>query len=221
MRILSKNKISLILLFSIIAFAGGYFCLKKDPSEVQVNFAKNYNEPTIITTKRLILRQANQNDKNLVIQIFQNPEIMSTLSDVKSFSDETIDFMLSQWQDNLKNKIPFTAYIAYIKSTNEFAGYIALEHSPSTRPDRASISYALLKKFWRQGYGIEMARAVMEHLLPQSLKAGYKLPDAHKLTSITGTVASGNVASKKILESVGFKFLHEHEMNRYIYNVSY
>jgi RimJ/RimL family protein N-acetyltransferase len=206
----------------IIAFLAGGCCYTTFYSwfyGIKVEFAAKSGQKTTIKTKRLILRQSDKNDRFLMVKIFKNPEIMQTLSGVESFSDKEIDFTLNNWTESIKNQRPFGGYLAYEKKSGKFVGYVSLDHIAYTRPDRAEISYALFKEFRGKGYGFEMAYAIMKHMVPKALKRKLRLPNDVPLRAVTGTAIKNNTASKKILEKLGFEFLHDTQSHRYIYHI--
>jgi RimJ/RimL family protein N-acetyltransferase len=218
---LKKHKFLSVLALGAV-LVGGRYCCKVGCrlfQDVDVQFAAVQGQKAKITTKRLILIQADKNDRELFVQIFQNPEIMQTLSNVERFSDKELDLILHNWTKSVESSNPFGGYLVYEKAGNSFIGFVALEYITGTRPDRANISYAVLKEFRGRGYGFEMASAVMNHMLPQAVKRGTKLPNGVAIRAITGNMAQQNLASKKILEKLGFEFLHDTNSHRYVYYV--
>ncbi|MDR1366229.1 MAG: GNAT family N-acetyltransferase [Holosporales bacterium] len=216
-----KHKLISVLALGA-ALVGGWRCCKIYCSALQgvdVQFAAVQGQKTKITTKRLILVQSDEDDRELLIQIFQNPEIMRTLSRVERFSDKEFELILHNWTKSVGSANPFGGYLAYEKASDSFIGFVALEYITGTRPDRANISYAVLKEFRGKGYGFEMASAIMNHMLPQALGKGMKLPNGVAIRAITGNMVQQNLASKKILEKLGFEFLHDTESHRYVYHV--
>ncbi|MDR1031527.1 MAG: GNAT family N-acetyltransferase [Holosporales bacterium] len=214
-----KHKFLSILALGAVLVGGWYCCNRMIFEGVDVQFASAQDQKTKITTKRLILIQSDNNDRELLVQIFQNPEIMLTLSYVERFSDKEFDFILYNWTKSVESSNPFGGYLAYEKVSNSFIGFVALEYIVGTRPDRANISYAVLKEFRGKGYGFEMANAIINHMLPQALKKGMKLPNGVAIRAITGNMTQQNLASKRILEKLGFEFLHDTESHRYVYYV--
>ena len=89
-------------------------------------------------------------------------------------------------------------WIIELKSTNEIIGTCLIFYNDEEGENHWDISYNLGVKYWGNGYITEAMKQVM-------LFAKEKL---HTNECIT-TYAKANPASGRILEKLGFKFLHE------------
>jgi RimJ/RimL family protein N-acetyltransferase len=94
-----------------------------------------------------------------------------------------------------------------------FIGVFMLD--PGYEAGSVEIGYVLARPFWRQGFGLEGARALMEKTVPTinlpRRDFGFELgfsPDIHsapRITSVFATSSPENSASIKILDKLGFK----------------
>ncbi len=88
----------------------------------------------------------------------------------------------------------YGSFKVYNNVTNEFLGSGNLTINKANN-DEAEIGYMLLSKYWGKGFGSEIANALVEKAKEDGLK---------KLTAI---IDPNNVASRKILISLGFHSL--------------
>lgn len=79
-----------------------------------------------------------------------------------------------------------------LKSDGSFLGHAKLE---MIKKNEAEIGYLIMPKYWFQGYGSEIAQAMVN--------LGKKIEEIHQLIAI---IDPENVASKKILKNQGFEW---------------
>lgn len=125
----------------------------------------------------------------------------------------------------------FTKFAVFFEETDEFVGYCGFEllHDPDgTRNALQEIAftkkmkqfagekykdnhgdlelgYRLHQKFWNKGYATELAKAICDF-------AFNKFPE---LTRIVAVTDPDNIASQRVLEKVGFKYLQNVETKEY------
>ena len=126
----------------------------------------------------------NINDKELIKRL-ANPYIPYpyTLSDARSF----IAHAIWGWKKG-------TQYVFAIEVNGEFIGLVDL-HSVDHRNKKAEVGAWIGRKYWGKGYGTEA--------LKQILKLAF---DKLKLHKVTGIAFEWNIASRRIMEKVGFKY---------------
>ncbi|MES2427163.1 MAG: GNAT family N-acetyltransferase [Bacteroidota bacterium] len=78
------------------------------------------------------------------------------------------------------------------KSNHEFMGSCLLR-SFDEEPGAIELGYSMEYKYWGQGMGTEMAKAMVEH--------GF---EGTSVPSIVGITTMNNIASQKVLEKAGF-----------------
>jgi len=146
----------------------------------------------IAETVRLRLRQLTPDDGPFIFELLNDPDFLANIGDrgVRAADDARAyiaDGPLASYA-----RYGFGLYLVELKDAAAI-GLCGLLHR-HTHPD-VEIGFALLPRFRRQGYTLEAARAVMR------LGTG-----ALGLTRIVAIAAPGNVASIRILESLGLVF---------------
>lgn len=112
---------------------------------------------------------------------------------IKSYDLTTNDFWIFAIQSKQENV--FLGTVALVKS--DAHGEITEEDKLviNIKDDQCEIGYRLLEKYWGNGYAYEIA----EGLISYCRLIGFK--------RLIGCVAYDNIASVKILEKLGFKFV--------------
>lgn len=146
----------------------------------------------VVETDRLILRRFSAEDASFVVQLFNDPAFLRFIGD-----------------KGVRTREDAVAYIEreYIASyeRNGFGPYCVLRRdAPSVqigmcgllRRDwlpAADLGYAFLPGYWRMGYAVEAARAVLDHAVR-----------GLAMTRIVAITDTANVDSMKVLERCGF-----------------
>jgi RimJ/RimL family protein N-acetyltransferase len=154
-----------------------------------------------LKTERVSLRQYQPEDFDRLVELNSDPEVMkylgglvaNTVEDTKIGVERTLQY---QKQFNFMLGV-FTAEI-----NGEFIGWFLL------RPDRRTldntkeleVGYRLKKKFWGQGYATEVSSGL--------IKRAFEELDAE---IVFGLVSPPNIASRKVLEKVGLRFIREYD----------
>ncbi len=156
----------------------------------------------ILESKRLILRPIQLKDSEAVIKL-------ATKDAAKYFG--AIPFPCKI--ENAKKWIRSTFYrknsvefAITLKDTNNFIGYIEVS-GINAKSKVGCISYWTGKKYWGKGFMAEASSLVLNYVF-KSLE----------LKRIYAQVNGGNIASRKLLEKLGFKLegkLRNHIFNRF------
>jgi [ribosomal protein S5]-alanine N-acetyltransferase len=146
----------------------------------------------IAETARLRLRQLTPDDGPFIFELMNDTDFLANIGDrgVRAADDARAyiaDGPLASYA-----RYGFGLYLVELKDAAAI-GLCGLLHR-HTHPD-VEIGFALLPRFRRRGYTLEAARAVMR------LGTG-----SLGLTRIVAIAAPGNVASIRILESLGLVF---------------
>jgi RimJ/RimL family protein N-acetyltransferase len=149
-------------------------------------------------TERLILRELVVSDANGLFAVDSDPDVNIYLGNnpVKSIeqTNEIIKFIRNQY---IENGIGRWAMIE--KNTHNFIGWAGLKLVKETTNNHCNyydLGYRLNKNYWGKGFATEAAKASVDYGINQlNLKDIYAIAD------------SNNVASKKVLEKVGLKFI--------------
>ncbi|PCI11373.1 MAG: GNAT family N-acetyltransferase [Flavobacteriaceae bacterium] len=144
----------------------------------------------IYETKKLRVLKLVLDDLNPFYKMQSNPNVMRFVKPTTlSFEENKADLIrLISLYDTPKND--FWIYAIERKSDNEFVGSVALVKDEGDD----EIGYRFLEKYWGLGYGSD----VVNGLIAYCKKSGFK--------KLVAYVAVENVASRKIVEGLGFEF---------------
>ena len=149
-------------------------------------------------TPRLILREIDIQDANGILQLDSDPEVHLYLpdkvihtieeakDDIRNIRRQYADFGIGRW-----------ALIE--KATGAFTGWAGLKWNIGPENNRHNfydLGYRLIRKYWGKGYASEAAK----------VSVGYGF-NTMNLDEIIGVADSRNIASLKILQKVGMKFI--------------
>jgi RimJ/RimL family protein N-acetyltransferase len=149
----------------------------------------------IFETPRLILRRFTAEDAPLILQLNSDPDIVKyvherMLETEEEARDIIINIILPQYPNNLGR------WAMHTKANNEFIGWCGLKHIPAK--NEIDLGYRLNKSAWGKGFATEAA----EHTLAYGF-------NTLQLPLIVGKAHVDNIASLKILEKIGMKFVRE------------
>ncbi|MBJ9965314.1 GNAT family N-acetyltransferase [Burkholderia seminalis] len=148
-------------------------------------------EPVTLSTSRLVLRPPRETDAQAFFEIWSDAEAMRYFS----FSPMT---RIEQAAERVARNLTTSASgqdlicVLELRETGEALGECVLFHAHE-QCRRAEIGFSLRRAFWRGGYMREAATAVIEHAF-----------GALKLNRIEADIDPRNVASARLLESLGF-----------------
>ena len=157
----------------------------------------------IIQTKRLVLRDFNEDDWEAVHEYASDPEVVRYMEWGPNTEEETRNFIKRAIShQNEKPRRNFTLAIV-LKSEGKLIGGCGIVVSdPENR--QGYIGYCLNRNFWGRGYATEVAEALV--------KFGFERLNLHR---IFATCDPKNLASARVLEKVGMKLeghLREHKL---------
>jgi len=149
----------------------------------------------IFTTPRLILRHITLGDAPLLLELNSDPEVVKylhepTLKTIAEAEKIINGIILPQYKDNLGRWAIIT------KHNNEFVGWCGLKYRPEL--DEIDLGYRLMQKFWGKGYATEAAESTLNYGFTNL-----------NLALITGRAHIENLASIKVLEKIGMRFIGE------------
>jgi ribosomal-protein-alanine N-acetyltransferase len=155
----------------------------------------------VIETPRVVLRPLELRHADELFAYASDPEVARTMSwaahvdpgETRAWVQAMIDARAAQ-----------TELVWAIEHNGKAIGCVGLHRITWTfrawRIDRAELGYWIGKPFWAQGLMSEAAQA--------AAKWGFEALGLHKIT--IGCI-DGNVASKRIIEKLGFRFLAVYE----------
>lgn len=143
------------------------------------------------STGRLNAERLQETHFDLLCQMHQNSRVMATLGGVRSAAQtrEFLDWNLAHWQQH-----GFGLWL-FMAEDGQFVGRGGLRHAIVSGGNEVELAYALESEFWGQGFATEMAEAIV------SLGT-----DHYSLRDLVCFTLTGNRASQRVMEKVGFGF---------------
>jgi len=158
---------------------------------------------SVIETNRLLLRPFTEDDASLLYELNLDPEVIrythDPMTDVEHAKQVLNEVILPQY-----SLYDHGRWVVHLKSNLEFMGWCGLKYLPET--NEVDLGYRFMKKFWGKGYATEAASACIEY--------GF---NKLKLPRIIGRALPGNLASIKVLEKCGMKYLQEEVVQGYLH----
>lgn len=153
-----------------------------------------------IETDRLILRDMEDYDVEGIFALDSDPEVHEYLgkNPIKTIEQakEVINYVRNQYKEHGIGR-----WAVIDKRTNEFMGWSGLKFEQNVREfDYFDLGYRFRKEFWGKGIATETALA--------SIKYGF---EELELDQISGAADVNNIASNKILQKAGLKFVETFE----------
>lgn len=152
----------------------------------------------IIETERLILREILEEDEKALFELDSDPDVhefvgkkpIETLEQIKM----VITFIRQQYLDYGVGR-----WAVVEKSSGNVIGWAGLkfiDEKVNGHKDFYELGYRLMKKHWGKGYATEASKAIVEF--------GFEELEAEDIYAMTDPK---NLASKKVLEKTGFKYI--------------
>lgn len=153
---------------------------------------KSFESIYTYSTERLIAKKIESSDFEKLNQLHSDPDVMATLGGLRPAhqTKQDLEVVLKHWQEN-----EFGVWLFYLKETGEWVGRASLRRLEVDGQTEVEIGYALLPKFWNQGFATEMASACAE--------IAFEVLRLEKIVCFTLTT---NKASQRVMEKVGFQY---------------
>jgi RimJ/RimL family protein N-acetyltransferase len=147
----------------------------------------------VLETERLVLRRLSPDDAEFILGLLNDPSFLRYIGDkgVRTL-DDARDYIANGPVDSYRRN-GFGLYRTELKERSIPIGICGLVKRDTL--DDPDIGFAFLPRFWRKGYAIESASAVLAHAL-----------DVLKLGRILAIVSPDNHASIKVLTKLGLRF---------------
>ena len=147
---------------------------------------------TTLETERLRLRPIRVEDADFIIDLLNDPDFVRNIGDrgVRSV-DDAADY-IRNGPKGLSESFGWRLWLVTIRETATPIGTCGL--LKRVMMDDVEIGYALLPQFRSKGYALEAASAVARYGC-----------EALGLTRLAAVVKSGNVASIRVLETLGMR----------------
>ena len=147
----------------------------------------------ILKTPRLYLRPFDKSDLVLLHHLDSDPEILQYIGKPKSKIESEQRFHEAI---KMNARMPgFGKFMIIEKETDKAIGWALF--GPFAEDDKLiELGYRLKKEFWGKGYASEISKALVEY--------GFMVK---KLDKIIGVTLPENIASQKVLENAGLKYI--------------
>jgi RimJ/RimL family protein N-acetyltransferase len=154
---------------------------------------KNNSHTNILETERLIIRHLSSDDAPFILELLNDPSFIQNIGDrnVRTITDA--ESYITKGPVTSYEKNGFGLDLVILKETGESIGICGLIKRDTL--EDVDIGYAFLPKFWRKGYAVESALAVLEY--------GQQV---HGLKRIVAITLEENKGSVRVLERIGLKF---------------
>lgn len=153
---------------------------------------------TSLETERLLLRELLPTDDIGMFELDSNPQVHIYLGNKPVTSiEQAREAIANIRQQYLENGIGRWAVI--LKETNEFIGWsgLKLEKNVNGYERFYDLGYRFIQKHWGKGYAYETAKAFVDF--------GF---NEMKLEKINAYADFDNLASRRVLEKVGMRFVN-------------
>ena len=147
----------------------------------------------IIETERLSIRHLTKEDAAFILELLNDPSFIQNIGDrnVRTIADA--ESYITKGPVSSYEKNGFGLDLVTLKETGESIGMCGLIKRDTL--EDVDIGYAFLPRFWKKGYAVESARAVLEYGLT-----------VQKLKRIVAITLEANRGSVRVLEKIGLKF---------------
>lgn len=149
----------------------------------------------ILETERLRLRRLDARDASLLLELLNEPAFIDNIGDkgVRTLAD--VDVYLRDGPLASYARHGFGLYLVELKQTSTPIGICGLLRREGL--DHPDLGYALLTRYSARGYATEAARATL-HFGHTTLG----------LTQVMAVSKPDNRGSIRVLEKIGFRYLH-------------
>ncbi|WP_298237683.1 GNAT family N-acetyltransferase [uncultured Algibacter sp.] len=156
-----------------------------------------------LETERLIMRDLLESDIQGIFELDSNPDVHKYLGNnpIKTLKQakDSIKFVRSQYKERHIGR-----FATIEKSSGNFIGWSGIKLNTGnkevlgTKRDFYDIGYRFIPRYWGKGYATESAIAV--------LNFGF---NKLNIETMCGAAETGNIASNKILQKIGLKYIEQ------------
>lgn len=115
----------------------------------------------VLKTERLQLRSMNKNDMKNIMEIFSDPEAMSTILNKKN-KKQTLEWI--DWTLDNYDKYGVGLWIVENRETGEFLGQCGIVPQEVEGVLEIEIGYLFARRAWGKGYATESAMACKKNM---------------------------------------------------------
>lgn len=166
-------------------------------------YKRNSDMQFYLESERLIMRDVVESDVESMFELDSDPRVHKYLGNnpikTKDKAAEIIQFIQQQYRD-----LGIGRFATIEKSTGNFIGWSGLKlnigekEALNDKTDFYDIGFRFIPRYWGKGYATESSVAVLDF--------GF---NKLNLKTICGAAEKGNLASNKVLQKIGLKFINE------------
>ena len=147
----------------------------------------------MLETERLVLRQFTVEDADFIFVLLNEPSWIQNIGDrhIRTLDDARAYIVNGPMKSYEKNGFGLWAIV--LKETNEIIGMCGLIRRETL--EDVDIGYALLPRFWSNGYAVEAARAAKDYA-----------KDVVGLRRLVAIVDPANEGSIRVIEKIGLRY---------------
>ncbi len=147
----------------------------------------------IFQTPRLYFRKFTQDDAQLLYELNSNPNVIKYVHEPAPVLENVRDILFKSILPQYK-LYNHGRWAVHLENNDAFIGWCGLKYIKEA--DEIDLGYRFKEDYWGKGYGYEAAKATIEY--------GF---NNLKLKRIVATALPANVASWKIMEKCGMKYM--------------
>jgi [ribosomal protein S5]-alanine N-acetyltransferase len=151
----------------------------------------------ILETERLLLRNQQPEDADVLAKMFGDEEVMRFIGNGKTYPRSAAEQSIAKWNEYERTH-GFTSWAVIRKEDNAFIGKCGFNYLPDNSD--VELSYMLDEPYWGSGYASEIAKATLEYGLNKL-----------NLKRVIAIVYPQNSPSIRVIEKTGMKYEKECE----------
>ncbi len=151
----------------------------------------------ILETERLLLRNQQPEDVDVIAKMFGDEEVMRFIGDGKTFPRSAAEQSITKWND-YERQHGFTSWAVIRRDDNSLIGKCGFNYLPDNSD--IELSYMLDEPYWGSGYASEIAKATLEYGLNKL-----------NMKRVVAIVYPQNSPSIRVIEKTGMKYEKEYE----------
>jgi RimJ/RimL family protein N-acetyltransferase len=145
-----------------------------------------------LETARVTLRRFTADDLEALVELDSDPAVMRYLGGEPTAREELRDVILPHWLAYYERGERYGFWAAEARESGEFLGWFHLRPLPSRGDGVPELGYRLRRAAWGQGYGTEVARALVDRAFHE-----FGAPRVFASTDVA------NVGSRRVMEKCG------------------
>jgi ribosomal-protein-alanine N-acetyltransferase len=148
---------------------------------------------TILESERLLFREFNTEDAQLIYSLNIHPEVVKYVHELPvtdlGSATENLNRIITQYKE-----YGYGRWAVFTKNQQEFIGWSGLKYRPERK--ETDLGYRFIPSHWGKGYATEAAKACIRY--------GF---ETLQLSQVNAMAHIENLASLKVLEKIGMQFI--------------